>query len=147
MSVLLYRAECWKVNQNDGQRLNTFHYRCLRQILRIFWPRTISNKKLYEEVEISRITDIIKAKRWSFIGRILRFENTNDCCIVMNWTPVGKRSIGRPKETRQQMVEKERDAFGWKSWAEVAQRAAERAESCTDPMRHMAPMGSVSRKL
>ena len=73
MSILLYRAECWKVNQNDGQRLNTFHNRCLRRILRIFWPRTISNEKLYEEVEISRITDIIKDTRWSFIGHILRF--------------------------------------------------------------------------
>ena len=55
-------TECWKVNQNDGQRLNTFHNRCLHQILRIFWPRTISNKKLYEEVEISRITDIISSR-------------------------------------------------------------------------------------
>ena len=63
MSVLLYGAECWKVNQNDGQRLNTFHNRCLRRILHIFWPRTITNEKLYEEVEISRITDIIKARR------------------------------------------------------------------------------------
>ena len=59
-----------KVNQNDGQRLNTFHNRCLRRILRIFWLRTISNEKLYEEVEISRITDIIKARRWSFIGHM-----------------------------------------------------------------------------
>ena len=74
--------------------------------------------KLYEEVEISR----------SCIGHILRFENTNDCRIVMNWTPVGKRSIGRPKETWRRMVEKEGDAFGWKSWAEAAQRAADRAE-------------------
>ena len=98
MSVLLYGAECWKVNQNDGQRLNTFHNRCLRRILRIFWPRRISNKKLYEDVEISRITYIIKARRWSFIGHILRFENTNDCRIVMNWTHVGKRLTGRPRD-------------------------------------------------
>ena len=62
MSVLLYKAECWEVNQNDGQRLNTFHNRCLRRILRIFGPRTITNGKLYEEVEISSITDIIKAR-------------------------------------------------------------------------------------
>ena len=59
MSVLLYGAECWKVNQNDGQRLNTFHNRCLRRILHMFWPRTISTEKQHEEVEISRITDII----------------------------------------------------------------------------------------
>ena len=44
MSVLLYGAECWKVNQNDGQRLKTFHNRCLHRILRIFWPRTITNE-------------------------------------------------------------------------------------------------------
>ena len=77
MSILLYRAECWK---------------------------------LYEKVEISRITGTIKARRWSFISHILRFENTNDCRKVMNWTPFGKRSIGRPKETWRRMVEKERDA-------------------------------------
>ena len=128
MSVLLYGAECWKVNQNDGQRLNTFHNRRLRRILYIFWPSTISYEKLYEEVETSRITDIIKARRWSFIGYILRFENTNDCRIVMNWAPVGKISIGRTKETWRRMVEKERDAFGWKSWEEAAQRAADRVE-------------------
>ena len=128
MSVLLYGAECWKVNQNYGQRLNTFHNRCLRRILRIFWPRTISNEKLYEEVEISRIADIIKARRWRFIGHILRFVNTDDCRIVTNWTPGGKRLIGRPKETWRRMVEKERYAFGWTSWTEAAQRAADRAE-------------------
>ena len=76
MSVLPYGTECWKVNQNDGQRLNTFHNIYLRRIICIFWPRTISNEKLYEEVEISRITYIIKARRWSFIGLILRCENT-----------------------------------------------------------------------
>ena len=123
MSVLLYGAECCKVNQNDGQRLNTFRNICLCQILRIFWPTTISKEKLNEEVEISRITYTIKARRWSFIGHILRFESTNDCRIVMNWTPVRKRSIGRPTETWRRMVEKERDALVWKSWVDAAQRA------------------------
>ena len=41
---------------------------------------------------------------------------------------MGKRSIGRPKKTWWRKVEKQRDAFGWKSWAEAAQRAADRAE-------------------
>ena len=40
---------------------------------------------------------------------------------------MGKRSIGRPKETWRRMAEEERDAFGWTSWAEAAQRAADRA--------------------
>ena len=41
---------------------------------------------------------------------------------------MGKRAIGRPKETWRRMAEKERGAFGWTSWAEAAQRAADRAE-------------------
>ncbi|KAI0231517.1 ATP synthase mitochondrial F1 complex assembly factor 1 [Lamellibrachia satsuma] len=46
----------------------------------------------------------------------------------MNWTPVGKRSTGRLKETWRRMVEKERNVFGWTSWVEAAQRTADRAE-------------------
>ena len=89
-----------------------------------------TNKKIKSQLGcfVGRITDIIKARRWSFIGHILRFENTIDYRIVMNWTNVGKRSIGRPNETWRRMVEKERVVFGWKSWAEAAQRAADRAE-------------------
>ena len=41
---------------------------------------------------------------------------------------MGKKSIGRPKETWRRIVEKERDAFGGTLWAEAAQRSADRAE-------------------
>ncbi|KAI0228809.1 hypothetical protein LSAT2_020747 [Lamellibrachia satsuma] len=70
----------------------------------------------------------------------------------MNWTPVGKRSIGRPKETWRRMAEKERDAFGWTSWAEAAQRAADRAEWRTivhalcDTWRPRDPLGAPMEK-
>ena len=61
------------------------------------------------QLKLDNLKQAMKKKPYS--------SNTNDCRIVMNWTPVGKRSIGRPKETWRRMVEKERDAFGWKSWA------------------------------
>ena len=46
LSTLLYGAECWKTTESDIHKLSTFHTSCLRKILRIFWPKIISNKNL-----------------------------------------------------------------------------------------------------
>ena len=127
MSVLLYGAECWKVSKSDEQRLNVFHNRCLRKIMRIFWLRTISNVNLYEETEIGPISDTVKSKRWRWIGHVLRKRPMDDCRVALSWTPVGRRNVGRPKETWRRMVDKERRAFGWTTWGEAAQMAGDRA--------------------
>ena len=44
LGVLLYGAESWKVTNAITTRLDVFQTRCLRRILRIFWPNTISNE-------------------------------------------------------------------------------------------------------
>jgi len=74
MSVLLYESECWKINKKDGERLNTFHTRRLRRILHIFWPDTIYNVDLHKYVEMASITDTSKARRWQWIGHVLRLD-------------------------------------------------------------------------
>ena len=57
---------------------------------------------------------------------MLRLESRNGCRVALNWTPVGKRAVGRPKDTWRRMVVKERKAFGWKSWNEAARKATEK---------------------
>ena len=47
-SVLLYGCETWKVTKDITTRLQTFINRCLRYIMRIWWPKTISNRDLWE---------------------------------------------------------------------------------------------------
>ena len=47
LGVLLYGAESWKLTTTIISRIDVFQTRCLRRILRIFWPRTISNAELY----------------------------------------------------------------------------------------------------
>ena len=46
LGVLLYGAESWKVSQSVCHKIDVFQTRCLRRILKIFWPRTISNEEL-----------------------------------------------------------------------------------------------------
>ena len=42
-SILLYGSECWRMTERDLNKLSTFHTKNLRGILRIFWPKTITN--------------------------------------------------------------------------------------------------------
>ena len=127
LSVLLYGAECWKVNKRDGDRLNAFHNRCLRRILKIFWPRIVTNVELHRQAGMPSATSMIRARRWEWIGHVLRKESSDDKRIALSWSPPGKRSRGRPKDTWRRMVEKERIEFGWSSWADV-QLAKDRTE-------------------
>lgn len=47
-SVLLYGSETWRMTEKTVSELQTFVNRCLRRILGIYWPVTISNFKLWE---------------------------------------------------------------------------------------------------
>jgi len=47
-SVLLYGCEIWFVTNEIQRKIQTFVNRCLRYILRIWWPNIISNKDLWK---------------------------------------------------------------------------------------------------
>lgn len=38
VSVLLYGCETWRMTTKDEKLLDTFHHKCLRRILKIYWP-------------------------------------------------------------------------------------------------------------
>ena len=46
--VLLYGSETWRMTEKTVSKLQTFINRCLRRILQIYWPDTISNATLWE---------------------------------------------------------------------------------------------------
>jgi hypothetical protein len=46
-SVLLSGCETWLVTSEIRRQIQTFINRCLRYILRIWWPKIISNKDLW----------------------------------------------------------------------------------------------------
>jgi hypothetical protein len=115
MPVLLYGSECWKATKYDIKKCESFHTRCLRGILRIFWPNNISNEKLRERTKSRTIENELKTRRWRYIGHILRKDNNNNTKIALTWAPEGKRKRGRPKETWRRTTERERSEMRWSS--------------------------------
>lgn len=49
--VLLYRAETWRTTMTTLKTIQIFNNTCLRKILRIRWPNTISNLELWQQTK------------------------------------------------------------------------------------------------
>nr|KAG5701644.1 hypothetical protein BaRGS_019333 [Batillaria attramentaria] len=125
LSTLLYGAESWKMTKGIGHKLEVFQNRCLRRILSIFWPNTISNSELHERTNTKPITLEVRARRWRWIGHVLRMPPASLPRIALRWTPDCRRKRGRPKETWRRTVEREMKEQGW-TWNFLERCAVDR---------------------
>ncbi|VDO58658.1 unnamed protein product [Schistosoma margrebowiei] len=62
-TVLLYGAETWRTTKAIIQKIQLFINSCLRKILRICWPDTISNNVLWERNNQIPAEEEIRKKR------------------------------------------------------------------------------------
>jgi len=70
-SVLLYGCETWLVTNEIQRKIQIFVNRCLRYILRIWWPKIISNKDLWKVTGQEDINLEIRKKKFRWIGHTL----------------------------------------------------------------------------
>ena len=125
LSTLLYGAESWKMTKTISHKLEVFQNRCLRRILRIYWPQTISNYELRRRTGTVPITQQVQKKRWKWIGHVLRMPPAALPRVALRWTPDGRRKRGRPKETWRRTVERELRDNNW-TWGHLERQAPDR---------------------
>ena len=70
--VLMYGCETWKMNEGDAEKIDVFQNRCLRRIMKIKWQDKINNRELLERVNMEKLSEELRRRRWRFIGHILR---------------------------------------------------------------------------
>ena len=98
-SVLLFGCESWSLTKDLVDKINGSYTRMLRRAKNISWSDFISNKILYSDTGVSRITQRIKKRRMALVGHCYRHKDVVANFDVL-WNPVrGKRSRGRPKVT------------------------------------------------
>ena len=114
------------MNMGDDQRIDVFHNKCLRRILKINWQDHVTTRELLEKAETRLFSEEVKKRRWKMIGHILRRNRNSHTNIALSWTPEGKRRRGKPKTTWRRRVEKERNSAGWRTWDEARAAAANR---------------------
>jgi hypothetical protein len=77
-------------------KIQTFVNRRLRYILRIWWPKIISNKDLWRATGQEDINLEIRKRKFRWIGQILRKEDGEVPKAALLWNPQGSRNRGRP---------------------------------------------------
>ncbi|VDO64413.1 unnamed protein product, partial [Schistosoma curassoni] len=78
---------------------------CLRKILNINWPDTISNSLLWERTNQPPAEVEIRKRRWKRIGHTLCKSSNYITRQALAWNPEGKRKRGRPKNTLHRKTE------------------------------------------
>lgn len=124
-SVLLYGSETWKVTNTISKKLQVFLNKCLRRILKIFWPLRINNQDLLQTCGMEAIDIEIRRRKWKWIGHTLRKDNRDIAKVSFQWNPQGYRSRGRPRVTWRRSVEEEFTRKGL-SWAQLRSLAQDR---------------------
>jgi len=74
-SVLLYGCETWLVANEIQRKIQTFVNRCLRFVLRIWWPNIISKNDLWKATGQEVINLGIRKRKFRWIGHTLRKED------------------------------------------------------------------------
>ena len=115
-SVLLYGAETWRTTVTTTKKIQTFINNCLRRILRIRWPDTISNEELWQRTKQKPADVEIRKRRWRWIGHTLRKPATSTTRQALRWNPQGKRKRGRPRNTWRRDLETDARKTGY-TWS------------------------------
>ena len=108
-----------------SHRLEVFQNKCLRRILHIYWPQTISNYELRRRMGTEPIIQLVRRKRWKWISHVLRMPPAALPRVALSWTPDGRRKRGRLKETWRRTVEKEMKENSW-TWGHLERRARQK---------------------
>ena len=121
--VLLYGAETWRTINALMKKIQTFINQCLRGLLRIHWPETISNENLWARMQQTPVEEDIPQRRYSWLRRMLRKPPSSIGRQALNWKPQGQRKRGRPWNTWRRELEKniERTGHRWKTLERIAQ--------------------------
>lgn len=69
LSVLLYNCSCWALTKRMLDKIDKTHRRRLRHILKIRYPKIISN----ESYKLTNTCSLSENARWSMLGHVLRF--------------------------------------------------------------------------
>jgi hypothetical protein len=121
-SVLLYGSGISLVTSEIQCKIQTFVNRCLRYILRIWWPNIISNKDLWKVTGQEDINLEIRRRKFRLIGHTLRRDDGEIPKAALLWNLQGNRKRGRPGNSWRRSVIKE----AGRSWKELRFLAADR---------------------
>ena len=110
--VLTYGCESWKSSSQIDKKLDSFENKCLRKLLNIKWSDFITNNIVRDKTNQEFVSNIVRKRRWKYLGNVLRSDEKRLNRQVLVWSPEGKRKRGRPKSTLRKTILQESTQIG-----------------------------------
>ena len=96
---LLYAAESWTVYARHLQRLQSFHMRCLRQILHVRWQDRIPDTDILQRAQTKSISSMLMEAQLRWSGHVARMpDHRLPKLVFFGELCSGVRSQGRPRK-------------------------------------------------
>ncbi|VDP56904.1 unnamed protein product [Schistosoma margrebowiei] len=114
----MYGAETWRTTTTTIKEVQVFMNSCLRKILNIHWPDTISNSLLWERTNQLPAEEEIRKRRLKWIGHTLRKSSNCITRQAPTWNPEGIRKRGRSKNTLRREIEADMKRMN-RNWKEL----------------------------
>jgi hypothetical protein len=95
--TLTYSSETWTLTKKQRQKIETAEIKFLRNVARYTLKDKIRNTVIRNELKIFSVNNRIQNKRLNWINHVARMEPERIHKQLMDYTPRGTRSIGRPK--------------------------------------------------
>ena len=89
----MYNCSSWAAPLDVIRKLDVCHRNHLRQILKIRYPNTISNNKLYEKCSSIPLSERVKKSRWKMFGHILRSPENSPASLALSFAVTGTSEI------------------------------------------------------
>ena len=74
------------MTETISYKLDVFQNRCLRRILNIVWPNTVSDTELHRRTATRPVTQDVKKRRRRWVGHVLRMSSTAQPRVALRWT-------------------------------------------------------------
>ena len=98
LSALLYGSESWTLYSNQEKKLNMFHMRCLRKLLKIKWQDKVTNADVLKRAGTTSMYVTLRNRRLRWLGHVRRMDPQRlPRQILYGELSLGTRPKGRPK--------------------------------------------------
>lgn len=98
--TLLYGVETWSLKVRTLNRIESFEMWILRRMLRISWTDHMSNNDVLLRAGVEReLLDIVKQRKTSYLGHILRGDRYSIPKLILQGKIEGKRGQGRKQHS------------------------------------------------
>ena len=103
--IFLFNSELWTLNKTQEKKIDAFQRKLYRRVLNIYWPKIITNVKVYEKAKSDKWSNKIRKSRLKWFGHMARLPEDTPARKAFNiYLEDARRPQGRPILTWYQTV-------------------------------------------